>query len=116
MCFQDKIAIVTGGGSGIGKEIATRFVAEGGSVVIGGRDPSKLTAAAGEIDPFGARVSIVPGDIARPGTSTLLVEEAENRFGGVDVLFNIAAIINFRYVANALWTTEEAVRRIEAAA
>jgi len=92
MRFQDKIAIVTGGGSGIGKEIARRFVAEGGSVVIGGRDPSRLTAAAGEIDPFGARVSIVPGDIARPGTSTLLVEEAENRFGGVDVLFNNAGV------------------------
>ena len=38
MRFQDKIAIVTGGASGIGKEVATRFVAEGGSVVINGRN------------------------------------------------------------------------------
>ena len=37
MRFQDKIAIVTGGGSGMGKEVATRFVAEGGSVVVNGR-------------------------------------------------------------------------------
>ncbi len=92
MRFQDKIAIVTGGGSGIGKEIGRRFVAEGGSVVIAGRDPSKLTEAAGEIDPSGVRVSILPGDIADPETSTRLVEKAQNRFGGVDVLFNNAGV------------------------
>ena len=41
MRFKDKIAIVTGGASGIGKEVATRFVAEGGSVVINGRNVAK---------------------------------------------------------------------------
>jgi NAD(P)-dependent dehydrogenase (short-subunit alcohol dehydrogenase family) len=41
MRFQDKIAIVTGKASGIGKEVATRFVVEGGSVVINGRDRSR---------------------------------------------------------------------------
>jgi len=51
MRFQDKIAIVTGGASGIGKEVATRFVAEGGSVVINDRDRAKAEAAARQIDP-----------------------------------------------------------------
>ncbi len=46
MRFQDRIAIVTGGGSGMGKEVATRFVAEGGSVVVNGRDAAKTEAAA----------------------------------------------------------------------
>jgi NAD(P)-dependent dehydrogenase (short-subunit alcohol dehydrogenase family) len=41
MRFKDKIAIVTGGASGIGKEVATRFVAEGGSVVINGRNTAR---------------------------------------------------------------------------
>src|SRR5215470_15744425 len=50
MRFEDKIAIVTGGASGIGKEVATRFVAEGGSVVINGRDRAKAEAAAHQID------------------------------------------------------------------
>ena len=50
MRFQDKVAIVTGGSSGIGKEVATRFVAEGGSVVIIGRDAAKAEAAAKEVD------------------------------------------------------------------
>ena len=53
MRFQDKIAIVTGGGSGMGKEVATRFVAEGGSVVVNGRDAAKTEAAAHQIDPSG---------------------------------------------------------------
>jgi len=55
MRFEDKIAIATGGASGIGKEVATRFVAEGGSVVINGRDRAKAEAAAHQIDPKGSQ-------------------------------------------------------------
>jgi NAD(P)-dependent dehydrogenase (short-subunit alcohol dehydrogenase family) len=55
MRFEDKIAIVTGGASGIGKEVATRFVAEGGSVVINGRDRAKAEAAAHQVDPKGSQ-------------------------------------------------------------
>jgi NAD(P)-dependent dehydrogenase (short-subunit alcohol dehydrogenase family) len=58
MRFQDKIAIVTGGASGIGKEVATRFVAEGGSVVINDRDRAKAEAAARQIDPGGKRAVV----------------------------------------------------------
>ena len=46
MRFGDRIAIVTGGGSGMGKETAARFVAEGGSVVINGRNAAKAEAIA----------------------------------------------------------------------
>ena len=49
--FTDKVAVVTGGGSGIGEEVARRFVEAGGSVVLNGRDGAKLEAAAGRIDP-----------------------------------------------------------------
>ena len=56
MRLQDKIAIVTGGGSGMGKEVATRFVAEGGSVLVNGRSAPKAEAAAREIDPAETRV------------------------------------------------------------
>jgi NAD(P)-dependent dehydrogenase (short-subunit alcohol dehydrogenase family) len=55
MRFEDKIAIVAGGASGIGKEVATRFVAEGGSAVINGRDRAKAEAAAHQIDPKGSQ-------------------------------------------------------------
>jgi NAD(P)-dependent dehydrogenase (short-subunit alcohol dehydrogenase family) len=92
MRFTDKVAAVTGGGSGIGKEVARRFVAEGGSVLINGRDEAKLRAAAAEIDPSGRRVAVHAGDIADPRTGRDLVEAAIGRFGQLDVLFNNAGV------------------------
>ncbi len=92
MRFKDKIEIVTGGASGIGKEVATRFVAEGGSVVINGRNMAKAEAAAREIDPTGKRVAVHAGDIALPATSDAVVKTAIGQFGRVDVLFNNAGI------------------------
>ena len=50
MRFERKVAIVTGGNSGIGKEVARRFVAEGGRVVVNGRNAAKTEAASKEID------------------------------------------------------------------
>src|ERR1700681_2799635 len=90
MRFQGKIAIVTGGGSGMGKEVVTRFIAEGGSVVINGRNAKKAEAAAREIDPTGKRVAVYAGDISLPATSEALVKTALDRFGRLDVLFNNA--------------------------
>ena len=63
--FTKKVAIVTGGSSGIGKEVAKRLVAAGASVVIGGRDAAKLAQAASEIDPSQQRVRFHAGDIMR---------------------------------------------------
>ena len=53
MRFENKVAIVTRGSSGIGKEVAKRFLSEGGSVVINGRDARKAEAAARELDASG---------------------------------------------------------------
>jgi NAD(P)-dependent dehydrogenase (short-subunit alcohol dehydrogenase family) len=92
MRFQNKIAIVTGGGSGMGKEVATRFVAEGGSVVINGRNGPKAEAAAREIDPTGTRVAVHASDISLPATGEALVKTTLDRFGRLDVLFNNAGI------------------------
>lgn len=80
MRFQDKIAIVTGGASGIGKEVATRFVAEGGSV--------EAEAAARQIDPGGKRAVVHVGNIASPATGEAAVKTAIDKFGRLDVRFN----------------------------
>jgi NAD(P)-dependent dehydrogenase (short-subunit alcohol dehydrogenase family) len=90
--FSSKVAIVTGGGSGIGKEVAIRLARAGASVVIGGRDEAKLRRAAAEIDPTGDRVRTVAGDIAMPATAVALVNAATDAFGGVDILVNNAGV------------------------
>lgn len=94
MRFKDKIVAITGGGSGIGKETAARFAAEGASVVLGGRDLAKLEAAARDIDPSGTRVAVSAGDIADPATGAALVDLALARFGKLDVLVNNAGVFN----------------------
>lgn len=92
--FSSKVAIVTGGGSGIGKEVAQRLVAEGASVLIAGRDAAKLEMAAAQIDPSGARGRTLAGDIANPATAKALVELATAAFGGVDILINNAGVFS----------------------
>lgn len=94
MRFAGKVVAVTGGGSGIGRETAARFVAEGASVVINGRDLAKLNTAALAIDPSGAKVAVSAGDIADPATGAALVDLAVSRFGGLDVLVNNAGVFN----------------------
>jgi NAD(P)-dependent dehydrogenase (short-subunit alcohol dehydrogenase family) len=92
MQFDGKVVLVTGGGTGIGKAVASRFYAAGAQVVLGGRRAEVLASAAREIDPSGTRVVTVPGDIADPATARQLVGVATERFGGVDILINNAGI------------------------
>ena len=92
MRFGDKVAVITGGASGIGKEVASRFIAEGGSVIINGRDVAKLNAAVRELDPTGKRAASYAGDVALPKTGEAIVKQALDQFGHVDVLFNNAGI------------------------
>jgi NAD(P)-dependent dehydrogenase (short-subunit alcohol dehydrogenase family) len=94
MRFDGKVVAITGGGSGIGKETAARFLAEGASVAINGRDAAKLERAAREIDPSGERVIVSAGDIADPATGAALVQAAVGRFGGLDVLVNNAGVFS----------------------
>ena len=91
MRFKNKVAIVTGGSSGIGKETAKRLVAEGASVVLSGEDEGKLQAAAKEIGGDG-KVRFLSGDIGKPATGAALVKTAEQDFGGLDLLVSNAGI------------------------
>jgi NAD(P)-dependent dehydrogenase (short-subunit alcohol dehydrogenase family) len=88
MSFHGKVAIVTGGGTGIGAEAARQLVAGGASVVINGRraDALERTTRAIGLD----HVVPVAGDIGDPATARRVVEAAQARFGRVDVLLNNA--------------------------
>ena len=92
MRFSGKVIAITGGSSGIGKATAARFISEGATVAISGRDKGRLEAAAREIDPSGKKVVVVAGDIAKPATGATLVDTAVSRFGRLDVLVSNAGV------------------------
>lgn len=87
--------IVTGASSGIGLDLARRFLAEGSRVVLNGRDPEKLERARRQL---GAedRVIAVAGPIGEAATGRALAEAARDAFGGVDVLVNNAGIFGVK--------------------
>ena len=92
MNFQSKVALITGGATGIGKAVAKGFLARGASVVLNARKKDALMEAAAELDPSGEKVAIVAGDIGFIETAQRLVATAVERFGGVDILINNAGI------------------------
>jgi len=92
MRFEGKVAIVTGGGTGIGKAIAEALVKEGAKVVLNGRREDLLVSTAKAIDQGKGAVAHVAGDISHPKTAGAIVDAAVKRFGGVDLLFNNAGI------------------------
>jgi NAD(P)-dependent dehydrogenase (short-subunit alcohol dehydrogenase family) len=85
--LQGKVCIITGGASGIGYGIATRFSAEGGRVIIADRDAARGAAAA-----KATGGTMVPLDVRDPSTVDRLVRTVLGTFGRVDVLVNSAGI------------------------
>jgi len=81
--FENKIAIVTGGGTGIGKETARELLAGGAKVVINGRREKILRDAAHELDPGGKRIAWVAGDARQKPVAERLTAVAVERFGGL---------------------------------
>jgi NAD(P)-dependent dehydrogenase (short-subunit alcohol dehydrogenase family) len=90
--FQDQVVVITGGGGGIGKASARRFLAEGARVVLSGTRPAPLEQAQAEIDPDGGRTLTHVGHITSRDQASALVERALDRFGAVDVLVNSTGI------------------------
>jgi NAD(P)-dependent dehydrogenase (short-subunit alcohol dehydrogenase family) len=102
MRFEDKVVLIVGGNSGIGLAAATRFAAEGATVIVTGRDPATLEKA----------TAAIPGalafrcDIADPGTLDDTIKTIRVRYGRIDVLFVNAGIGTFapvREVTPELW-------------
>ncbi len=90
--LNNKVAVVTGGSSGIGLATAQRFIADGAEVVITGRNQEALDAAVAEL---GDRATGIQGDVANLKDLDRLYAQVKERFGRVDVLFANAGIAPF---------------------
>ncbi|PWE54117.1 short-chain dehydrogenase [Metarhizobium album] len=91
--LENKVAIITGASSGIGRAAALLFSAEGAAVVLNARGKAALETVSEEIRAAGGRVRIVVGDASLPETHEELVADAVSSFGGLDIAFNNAATI-----------------------
>jgi NAD(P)-dependent dehydrogenase (short-subunit alcohol dehydrogenase family) len=90
MASNGKVALVTGGGSGIGKASALALAREGFAVVVAGRRPEPLNAVVGEIEKLQVKALGVPTDVSDPASVEALFAKAKATFGRLDVLFNNA--------------------------
>jgi short-subunit dehydrogenase len=92
--FRGSVAIITGGGSGIGRATALRLAAEGAAVVVAGRRPELLAESVEMIERTGGTALSVPTDLNRRGEVENLVSKSMDRFGRVDHLVN-NAVMNY---------------------
>jgi NAD(P)-dependent dehydrogenase (short-subunit alcohol dehydrogenase family) len=90
MSSNGKVALVTGGGSGIGKASALALAREGFAVVVAGRRPEPLQAVVSEIEAFQGKALGVPTDVGDPASVEALFAQTKATFGRLDVLFNNA--------------------------
>jgi NAD(P)-dependent dehydrogenase (short-subunit alcohol dehydrogenase family) len=87
-----KVAIVTGAGTGIGKQAALALLGEGYSVVMAGRRRELLEATVLESKSSGSRTLVVPTDVADPAAVKTLFAKTRETFGRLDLLFNNAGV------------------------
>ena len=92
MFLNDKRAVVTGGGRGIGAAVAKALVAEGAVVVLSARRAAEIEAAAAELRQQGGRASAVACDVTQPEAVDRLRERALAELGQVDILINNAGV------------------------
>ncbi|MDH6268916.1 NAD(P)-dependent dehydrogenase (short-subunit alcohol dehydrogenase family) [Rhizobium sp. SG_E_25_P2] len=91
--LDNKVAIISGASSGIGKAAAHLFAEEGASVILNARGQEALERVAAEIRAGGGKAIAIAGDVGLAETHAELAEEAENRFGGLDIAFNNAGMV-----------------------
>ena len=90
MYVKEKVVIITGGSSGMGKGMATRFAKEGARVVITGRTKEKLEETKLEIEQFPGQVLPVQMDVRNTDDIQKMIEQIDEKFGRIDVLINNA--------------------------
>jgi len=94
MRLEGKRALITGGGTGIGRATAEIFAREGARVMVSGRRRPELEETVRRVERNGGRAGLVQGDVSRPEDAERTVKETVGLLGGLDVLINNAGIIS----------------------
>ncbi len=96
MIFKDRVALITGGGRGIGRAIALKLAAKGADIVIADLTPDAAGQTAKEIELLGRRVLALKVDVGCADDTQKMVEDAVDAFGGLHILVNNAGITRDR--------------------
>lgn len=108
MRLKDKVAIITGGGTGLGRAYAVRFAAEGAKVAVAARNLSRLDDVVKEIEAKGGEALAVQTDVSDEASTLEMAERTVERFGKIDILVNNAAYYaELKVVLWDAWTVEE---------
>ena len=89
--LKGQVAIITGGGTGLGRAMALEFSRLGARLVLASRSPEHLQPTVAEIVAQGGEAMAVSTDVRDPAQVDRMVEAAKEKFGGVDILINNAA-------------------------
>jgi NAD(P)-dependent dehydrogenase (short-subunit alcohol dehydrogenase family) len=93
MRLEGKRALVTGGGTGIGRGTAELFARKGARVMVSGRRRAELEETVRLVEKAGGTAALVPGDVAKPEDAERMARETVAAFGGIDILVNNAGIL-----------------------
>lgn len=91
--MNNKTAIVTGAGTGVGRAVAKALADDGWHIAYAGRREAPLSRAAGTADPSGASSLVVPTDVTDPEAVAALFDKVVSQWGRVDLLFNNAGVV-----------------------
>jgi len=100
MRLRDKVAIVTGGGTGIGKATAAAFASEGAKLVVTARTLSRLEKAAEDIKSRGGEAKAIQTDISDEKQVQRMVAQTLNEYGQIDILVNNSAVAGGAHVVD----------------
>jgi NAD(P)-dependent dehydrogenase (short-subunit alcohol dehydrogenase family) len=91
MLLEGKVGLVSGVGTGMGREISLAFAAHGADVVLAARTAEYLEQVAKEVEALGRRALTVPADISKAEARRDLIAAVEREFGSIDILVNVVA-------------------------
>ena len=94
MRLQDKVAVITGAASGIGRETSLLFAKEGARVILADLNKANGLAVVQEIQEAGGKATFIKVDVSSAEDCLAMIQRAEERFGGLHVLFNNAGIMD----------------------